>query len=51
MNCRFTLALIGLTVCLAVSSAMPLHAQVGKSLGVVDVNTATEQALVAMPHM
>ncbi len=26
-------------------------AQVGKSLGVVDVNTATEQALTAMPHM
>lgn len=27
------------------------HAQVGKSLGVVDANTAGEQALLAMPHM
>lgn len=27
------------------------HAQVGKSLGVVDANTASEQALLAMPHM
>lgn len=26
------------------------HAQVGKSLGVVDANTASEQALLAMPH-
>ena len=31
--------------------AAPVSAQVGKSLGVVDVNTANEQALTAMPHM
>jgi len=29
----------------------PARAQVGKSLGVVDVNTAPEPALLAMPHM
>ncbi|MBC7771772.1 MAG: helix-hairpin-helix domain-containing protein [Pyrinomonadaceae bacterium] len=29
----------------------PAFAQVGKSLGVVDANTASEQALSAMPHM
>jgi len=31
--------------------AASASAQVGKSQGVVDVNTATEQALMAMPHM
>ena len=31
--------------------AVPGYGQVGKSLGVVDANTATEQALLAMPHM
>lgn len=31
--------------------AAPVSAQVGKSLGVADVNTANEQALTAMPHM
>ena len=30
---------------------MPVHAQVGKSLGVVDANTAAEKDLVVMPHM
>lgn len=37
-----------LTVLLMVSAA---QAQVGTSLGVVDANTASEQALLAMPHM
>jgi DNA uptake protein ComE-like DNA-binding protein len=31
--------------------AAPASAQVGKALGVVDVNTANEQALTALPHM
>ena len=31
--------------------AMPAAAQVGKSLGVVDANTAPEKDLLAMPHM
>jgi len=31
--------------------AAPASAQVGKSLGVVDANTATEQVLVAAPNM
>lgn len=30
---------------------LPSHAQVGRSLGVVDANTAPEAALAAMPHM
>jgi DNA uptake protein ComE-like DNA-binding protein len=37
-----------LVILLAVA---PASAQVGKSQGVVDVNTASEQALTAMPHM
>jgi DNA uptake protein ComE-like DNA-binding protein len=40
-----------LAVALFVAVASTAFAQVGKSLGVVDVNTASEQALVAMPHM
>lgn len=39
-------ALVG---CLALS--VPAFAQVGKSLGVVDANTAAEADLAAMPHM
>lgn len=39
---------LALAVLVAAGSA---HAQVGKSLGVVDANTASEQALLAMPHM
>ena len=35
---------------LAVTAA-PVAAQVGKSLGVVDANTAPEKNLLAMPHM
>jgi DNA uptake protein ComE-like DNA-binding protein len=31
--------------------ATPCHAQVGKSLGVVDVNTVSEKDLAALPHM
>jgi DNA uptake protein ComE-like DNA-binding protein len=33
------------------ATASPVFAQVGKSLGVVDANTASEQALLAMPGM
>jgi DNA uptake protein ComE-like DNA-binding protein len=40
---------IALTLFLAAAS--PALAQVGKSLGVVDANTASEQALLAMPGM
>ena len=48
---KLSLTVLGLAAWLSASSAVPLHAQVGKSLGVVDVNTATEPALTAMPHM
>ena len=33
------------------ATAVPARAQVGKSLGVVDANTAPEKSLLAMPHM
>jgi DNA uptake protein ComE-like DNA-binding protein len=36
---------------LALVSVAAASAQVGKSLGVVDVNTAAEKDLLAMPHM
>ena len=34
-----------------VVTALSAHAQVGKSLGVVDANTAPEKDLLGMPHM
>jgi DNA uptake protein ComE-like DNA-binding protein len=34
-----------------IAAGMPLHAQVGKSLGVVDANSAPEKDLLGMPHM
>jgi DNA uptake protein ComE-like DNA-binding protein len=43
-----TLATATLVITLAAGSA---SAQVGKSMGVVDANTASEQTLLAMPHM
>jgi hypothetical protein len=35
----------------AAPAVSPVDAQVGKSLGVVDANTAPEKDLLAMPHM
>ncbi len=46
---RWALAAV-ITLAAAVPAAM-LHAQVGKSQGVVDANTASEQELAKMPHM
>lgn len=43
--------LSAIVVFVLVVSASPSAAQVGKSLGVVDANTASEQDLAAMPHM
>jgi DNA uptake protein ComE-like DNA-binding protein len=45
---RKTLLLLTAAVILA---AVPVHAQVGKSLGVIDANTALEKDLLAVPHM
>ena len=42
--------LITLTLALFAAVSMP-HAQVGKSQGVVDANTAPEADLAKMPHM
>lgn len=39
------------TVAALLLVVLPAQAQVGKSLGVVDANTATEADLAAMPHM
>jgi DNA uptake protein ComE-like DNA-binding protein len=46
---RWALA-AAITLAAAIPAAM-LHAQVGKSQGVVDANTASEQELAKMPHM
>src|SRR5688500_9085775 len=45
---RMTLLLLTAAVLLA---AVPVHAQVGKSLGVIDANTALEKDLLAVPLM
>ena len=49
VGARIAVGAIGVVAILGLSA--PAVAQVGKSQGVVDVNTATEQALAAMPHM
>jgi len=38
-------------VALAVSLSVNIQAQVGKSLGLLDANSATEKDLLALPHM
>jgi DNA uptake protein ComE-like DNA-binding protein len=43
--------LIAAALLAVVATAVPAGAQVGKSLGVVDANTAPEKDLLAMPHM
>ena len=49
MNWTMRALMAGLLL-LAVFAGSP-HAQVGKSLGVVDANTASEKDLLGMPHM
>ena len=43
--------LIAAALLAVIATAVPAGAQVGKSLGVVDANTAPEKDLLAMPHM
>ena len=43
--------LIAAALLAVLATAVPAAAQVGKSLGVVDANTAPEKDLLAMPHM
>ena len=43
--------LVAAALLAVVATAVPARAQVGKSLGVVDANTAPEKDLLAMPHM
>ena len=42
---------VGAVGAVLVLLASPLYAQVGKSLGVVDANTASEQVLLSAPNM
>ena len=51
MNARQLTVVLAAALILVVATASSAPAQVGKSLGVVDANTATEQALLAMPNM
>ena len=44
-------ALAALVAVAVAAPAIRLHAQVGKSQGVVDANTASEQDLAKMPHL
>jgi DNA uptake protein ComE-like DNA-binding protein len=45
------LALAAVMVLATMAPAMTVHAQVGKSRGVVDANTAPEKDVAGMPHM
>ncbi len=49
MKCR--IAFVVLLTAIALSSAVAVHGQVGKSLGVVDANTAPEKDLLSFPNM
>ena len=40
-----------LAITASIAALAPLQAQVGKSLGVLDANRATEQELMTVPHM
>ena len=51
MNARQLTLVLAAALILVVATVSSAPAQVGKSLGVVDANTATEQALLAMPNM
>jgi DNA uptake protein ComE-like DNA-binding protein len=46
-----SLAAVVAALLLAAPAVSRVHAQVGKSLGVVDANTVPEKDLLAMPHM
>jgi DNA uptake protein ComE-like DNA-binding protein len=50
MKSTARLAMIGAAL-IGTLSGSAVYAQVGKSLGVVDANTAPEKALLGMPHM
>ena len=51
MNARQLTVVLAAALILVVATVSSAPAQVGKSLGVVDANTASEQALLAMPNM
>ena len=48
MSTMRTLAAVAVTLVMTTAAA---HAQVGKSMGVIDANTAAEQDLLGIPHM
>jgi len=51
MTVRTRWALVALLAIAVAAPSVALRAQVGKSQGVVDANTASEQDLAKMPHM
>jgi DNA uptake protein ComE-like DNA-binding protein len=51
MNATFRCGLAALVACVLAGPVPSLRAQVGKSQGVVDANTAPEADLAKMPHM
>jgi DNA uptake protein ComE-like DNA-binding protein len=51
MTMKLQKMMMGAAVLALSVMATPVAAQVGKSLGVVDANTAPEKDLLAMPHM
>ena len=51
MRSRHRTIIAAVAIALLVATAQAASAQVGKSLGVVDANTATEQVLLAAPNM
>ena len=51
MNRNSSLLVAALAMAALVSFSVNVHGQVGKSLGVVDANSAAEKDLLALPHM
>jgi len=51
MNRNSSLLVAALAMAALVSFSVNVHGQVGKSLGVIDANSAAEKDLLALPHM
>ena len=51
MNRKRSLLFAALALTAVVSLSANVHGQVGKSLGIVDANSAAEKDLLALPHM
>jgi len=51
MNRKRSLLFAALALTALVSFSVNVHGQVGKSLGIIDANSAAEKDLLALPHM